>query len=152
MFDVAERTGDLPPDFDHQLLHALSSQPDAYQWLWCEWQQLSYGYQLLWCLCSEPARSRERMISNDKTGTWHSTHIEDLKNPIQLQPPTRNLPLVITGSKVFDQRVLPGQFVDLPLNFLNTPVIKSTVGKDPKYISPDLLTSPIVLSHCAQTR
>ena len=151
MFNAAERTGDLPPDFDHQLLRALSSQPDAYRWLWCEWQQLWYGYRLLWCLCSEPARSRGRMVSNGKKGS-HLTHIKDLKDPIQLQPPTRNLPLVITSSKVFDQRVLPGQFFDLPLNFLNTPVIKNTVGKDPKYKSSDRLTSPTVLSHCAQTR
>ena len=69
------------------------------------------------------------MISNDKTGTWHSTHIEDLKDPIQFQPPTCNLSLIIAGGKPFDQRVLPGQFVDLPLNFPNTPVTKSTVGR-----------------------
>ena len=67
------------------------------------------------------------MVSSDKVGT-HSTHVEDLKNPIQLQPPTRDLPLPIARSKVFNQFILPGQFVDLPLYFLNTPATKSTVG------------------------
>ena len=55
------------------------------------------------------------------------THIENLKNPVQLHPPTRNLSLPIARSKVFDQFILPGQFVDLPLYFLNTPVVKTTV-------------------------
>ena len=69
------------------------------------------------------------MVNEDKIGT-HSTHVEDLKNPIQLQPPARDLSLPIARSKVFDQFILPGQFVDLPLYFLNTSVIKSTaVGR-----------------------
>ena len=110
--------GDLPPGFDRQ---SLSSQPDAYRWLWHEWQ-------LLWHVCSEPARSRERIVSNDVDITkTHLTHIENLKNPIQLQPPTRNLSLPIARSKVFDKFVLPGQFLDLLLYFPNTPVIKSTL-------------------------
>ena len=66
------------------------------------------------------------MVSNGKTGT-HLTHIEDPKNPIQLQPPTRNLSLAVARSKVFNQFILPGQFVNLPLYFLDTPVIKTTV-------------------------
>ena len=60
------------------------------------------------------------MVSDDKAGT-HSTHIEDLKNPIQLHPPTRNLSLPIARSKVFDEFVLAGQFLDLLLYFLDTP-------------------------------
>ena len=67
------------------------------------------------------------MVSDDKIGT-RLAHIKHLKNPIQLRPPTRNLSLVIARSKVFDQRILPGQFVDRPLYFLNTPVIEDTVG------------------------
>ena len=84
-------------------------------------------------MCSEPVRSRERIVSNDKTGT-HLTHIEDLKNPIQLHPPTGNLSLPVACSKVFNKFILPGQFVHLPLYFLNTPVIKSTVGGRPRNI------------------
>ena len=73
------------------------------------------------------------MISSDEAGT-HSTYIEDLKNPIQLQPPTRDLSLPITRSKVFNQFILAGQFVDLLLYFLNTPVIGNTVGGKPQSI------------------
>ena len=69
------------------------------------------------------------MVSNDKAGT-HLTHIEDLENTVQSQPPTRNLSLPIGRSIVFDQCVLPGQFLDLPLYFWNTPVAKSaTIGR-----------------------
>ena len=67
------------------------------------------------------------MVSDDKVGT-HSTHVEDLKNPIQLQPPTRDLSLPVARSKVFRQFILAGQFVNLPLYLLNTSVTKSTVG------------------------
>ena len=66
------------------------------------------------------------MVSNDKTGT-HLTHIEDLKNLAQLQPSTRNLSLPIARSKLFDRFVLPGQFFNLPLYFLNTSVVNGTV-------------------------
>ena len=58
----------------------------------------------------------------------HSTHVENLKNSIQFQPPTRDLSLPIVRSKVFNQFVLAGQFVNLPLYFLNTPVTKNMVG------------------------
>ena len=67
------------------------------------------------------------MIRDGKAET-HSTHIEDLKDPVQLQPPTRNLSLPIARSKVFDQFVLLGKLFDLLLHFLNTSVIKSAVG------------------------
>ena len=67
------------------------------------------------------------MVNDDKIGT-HLTHIKDLKNPIQLRPPTRNLFLIMSRSQEFGQCILPGQFVDRSLYFLNTPVIKSTVG------------------------
>ena len=82
---------------------------------------------MLWCARSEPVRSRERMVSSDKAGI-HSTHIEDLKNPIQLQLPTRDFSLPIARSKVLNQFILPGQFVDLALYFLDTPATKSMVG------------------------
>ena len=51
-----------------------------------------------------------------------------MKNPVQLHPPTRNLSLPIARSKVFDEFILPGKFLDLLLYFLNTPVMKNTVG------------------------
>ena len=68
------------------------------------------------------------MVSNSKAET-HSAHIEDLKNPIQLQPPARDLSLPITRSKVFNQFILAGQLVDLSLYLPNTPVVGNTVGR-----------------------
>ena len=114
-----EKRRDLPLGFGHQSPRALPSQLDVCRWLWS-------GCQRPWCLWSEPVRSRERMVSDDRIGS-RLTHVEDLKNPIQLRPPTRNLSLPIARSKVFDQFILPGQFVDLALYFLNAPVIKSMV-------------------------
>ena len=67
------------------------------------------------------------MVNDNKAGT-HPTYIEDLKNSIQLHPPTRDLSLPIARGEVFDKFILAGQFLDLPLYFLNIPAIKSVVG------------------------
>ena len=66
------------------------------------------------------------MVSDGGVGT-RLTHIEDLQNFIELQLPTGNLSLTIARSKVFNEFILAGQFVDLPLYFLNTPVTESSV-------------------------
>ena len=67
------------------------------------------------------------MLSNDKAEKY-PTHIEDLKNFIQPRLPTSNLSLDVVHSKIFNQAILLGLFVDLPLYFLNTPAIETTVG------------------------
>ena len=94
-----------------------------------------YEFRLLGCVYSDPARPGERTVSNDKAGI-HLTHIEDLKNLIQLYPPARNLSLSIARREVFDEFLLPGQFFDLLLYFLNTPVIKNTVSGRSRSIHP----------------
>ena len=69
----------------------------------------------------------EGIVNNNEAGT-HLTYIKDLKDSIQLQPPTRNLSLSVTRCKVFNQFILAGQFRDFPLYFLNTPVTKHMVS------------------------
>ena len=49
-----------------------------------------------------------------------------MKDPVQFRPPTGNPSLAITCSKIFNEFVLVGQSVDLPLNSLDT--IEGTVN------------------------
>ena len=58
----------------------------------------------------------------------HSTNIEDPKNSIQLGPPTHNLSLDVARSKIFNQPILPGLFVNLLLYFPNISATKSVIG------------------------
>ena len=73
----------------------------------------------------------ERVVSDDKARI-NLTHIEDLKYPIQLQSPSRNLALYIARSKVFNHLILLGLFVQLPLYFPNASVIITTVSGRPQ--------------------
>ena len=66
-------------------------------------------------------------ISDGQTGT-HLTHVEDLKDPIQVRLPTRNLILVVPRAKESRDAAPLTLFDDLLLDFRDGPVIESKIS------------------------
>ena len=66
-------------------------------------------------------------ISDSRAGT-HLTHVEDLKDPIQVRLPTRNLILVVFRAKKSRDTAPPTLFDDLLLYFRDGPAIESVIS------------------------
>ena len=66
-------------------------------------------------------------IGDGQTGT-HLTHVEDLKDPIQVRLPTRNLILVVPHKKKTKDAAPPALFDDLLLYFRDGPAIESAIN------------------------
>ena len=67
------------------------------------------------------------VISDGQAGTC-LTHVEDLKDPIQVRLPTRNLILVVPRVKKSGDAAPPTLFDDLILDFRDGTVIESAIS------------------------
>ena len=73
----------------------------------------------------------KRTVGNGHTEVARGTHVEDMKNPVEVQPPGGDLFLVVPRVEEPRGRISFAPLGDVPLDFGRGPVIESLVNESP---------------------